>query len=54
MNASRLLTTMLLVVPGMLLVVLGVFGCNVDAMSALGYDGLIEDQPPAMERPLRP
>lgn len=54
MISKRLLSTVLLVVPGVLLVVLGVFGCNVDAMSALGYDGLIEDRPPAVERQLQP
>lgn len=54
MISSRLLTTVLLVVPGLLFVVLGVFGCNVDAMSALGYDDLIEDRPPAAERQLTP
>jgi hypothetical protein len=53
MISARPFSTVLLVVPGVLLVVLGVFGCNVAAMSALGYHGLIEDQP-AVERPLHP
>ena len=53
MISSRLLTTILLAVPGVLLVALGVFGYNVSATSALGYDGLIEARP-AAERPLHP
>jgi hypothetical protein len=54
MTSRRLLTIVLLVVPGVPLVVLGVFGCNVDATTALGYQGLIETERPAVERQLRP
>jgi hypothetical protein len=54
MTSRRLLTTVLLVVPGVLLVVLGVFGCNVGATTALGYQGLIEAERPAVERQIRP
>jgi hypothetical protein len=53
MKPASLLSTVLLAVPCALLVLLGVFGCNVNALSVLGYDDLIVAGP-ALERPVHP
>jgi hypothetical protein len=53
MKPARLPSIVLLIVPGALLVVLGVFGCNVNAMSSLGYGDLIAAGP-TLERPVGP
>jgi len=48
------LLSLLIGLPGALLIVFGVLGCNREALSFFGYDHLIEDQRAAVESELRP